>query len=117
MNATRLLTDAVDANPSTIRRLLHATRPTTAEAIALAEAYGQAPPTEVCAAMAQIEANEGTENFTVPLDGFEVAELIEKQGPAVGATLDRLMEDRLDSGPLTKEKATALVLDWKISGE
>ncbi len=117
MNATRLLTDAVDANPSTIRRLLHATRPTTAEAIALAEAYGQAPPTEVCAAMAQIEANEGTENFTVPLDGFEVAELIEKQGPAVGATLDRLMEYRLDSGPLTKEKATALVLDWKISGE
>ncbi len=117
VNATRLLTDAVDTNPSTIRRLLHATRPTTAEAVALAEAYGQAPPAEVCAAMAQIEANEGTENFTVPLDGFQVAELIQKQGPAVGVTLDRLMEYRLDSGPLTKEKATALVLDWKISGE
>ena len=102
-----------DANPSSIRRVLHAIRPNTASAIALLEAYGQAPPDEVLVAIHRLEAEEGTQRFEVPLDGFEVAELIGKEGPDVGATLTRLMEHRLDSGPLSKEEAIALVLDWK----
>ena len=79
----------------------------------LLEAYGQAPPHEVLVAMHRLEAEEGTQRFKVPLDGFEVAELIGKEGPDVGATLTRLMEHRLDSGPLSKKEAIALVLDWK----
>ncbi|GIT68819.1 MAG: hypothetical protein Ct9H300mP26_5060 [Acidimicrobiales bacterium] len=80
---------------------------------ALFEAYGQAPSDEVLVAMHRLEAEKGTKRFEVPLDGFEVAELIGKEGPDVGTTLSRLMDHRLDSGPLSKEEAIALVLDWK----
>ena len=113
VDASQRLMQEVDANPSSIRRLLHAIRPNTASAVALLEAYGQAPPDEVLVAIHRLEAEEGTQRFEVPLDGFEVAELIGKEGPDVGATLTRLMEHRLDSGPLSKEEAIALVLDWK----
>ncbi|MEC7828459.1 MAG: CCA tRNA nucleotidyltransferase [Actinomycetota bacterium] len=116
VGASQQLSQAVDTNPASIRRLLHAVRPNTALAIAIVEAHRQAPPAEVLTAIRRLEAEEGTENFEVPLNGFEVAKLIGKEGPDVGATLDRLMEYRLDSGPLSKEEATALVLDWKTDG-
>ena len=116
VGASQQLSQAVDVDPPSIRRLLHAIRPNTGSAIALVEAHGQAPPTEVLVAMQRLEVEEGTQNFEVPLNGFEVAKLIEKEGPDVGATLHRLMEYRLDSGPLSKEEATALVLDWKTDG-
>jgi poly(A) polymerase len=113
VDASQRLTQAVDVNPSSIRRALHAIRPNTASAVALLEAHGQAPSDEVLVAMHRLEAEEGTQRFEVPLDGFEVAELIGKEGPDVGTTLSRLMDHRLDSGPLSKEEAIALVLDWK----
>jgi len=113
VDASQRLAQAVDVNPSSIRRALHAIRPNTALAVALLEAYGQAPSDEVLVAMHRLEAEEGTQRFEVPLDGFEVAELIGKEGPDVGTTLSRLMDHRLDSGPLSKEEAIALVLDWK----
>ena len=113
VDASQRLTQAVDVSPSSIRRALHAIRPNTASAVALLEAYGQAPSDEVLVAMHRLEAEEGTQRFEVPLDGFEVAELIGKEGPDVGTTLSRLMDHRLDSGPLSKEEAIALVLDWK----
>ena len=117
VGACQQLTQAVDVNPPSIRRLLHAVRPNTASAIAIVEGYGQAPSAEVLTAMHRLEAEEGTQNFEVPLNGFEVAELIGKEGPDVGATLRRLMEYRLDSGPLSKEEAIALVLDWGTMGQ
>jgi poly(A) polymerase len=113
VDASQRLAQAVDVNPSSIRRALHAIRPNMASAVALLEAYGQAPSDEVLVAMHRLEAEEGTQRFEVPLDGFEVAELIGKEGPDVGTTLSRLMDHRLDSGPLSKEEAIALVLDWK----
>ena len=113
VDASQRLTQAVDVSPSSIRRALHAIRPNTASAVALLEAYGQAPSDEVLVAMHRLEAEEGTQRVEVPLDGFEVAELIGKEGPDVGTTLSRLMDHRLDSGPLSKEEAIALVLDWK----
>ena len=113
VDASQRLAHAVDVNPSSIRRALHAIRPNMASAVALLEAYGQAPSDEVLVAMHRLEAEEGTQRFEVPLDGFEVAELIGKEGPDVGTTLSRLMDHRLDSGPLSKEEAIALVLDWK----
>ena len=113
VDASQRLAQAVDVNPSSIRRALHAIRPNTASAVALLEAYGQAPSDEVLVAMHRLEAEEGTQGFEVPLNGFEVAELIGKEGPDVGTTLSRLMDHRLDSGPLSKEEAIALVLDWK----
>ena len=113
VDASQRLTQAVDVSPSSIRRALHAIRPNTASAVALLEAYGQAPSDEVLVAMHRLEAEEGTQGFEVPLNGFEVAELIGKEGPDVGTTLSRLMDHRLDSGPLSKEEAIALVLDWK----
>ena len=117
VDASQRLAQAVDVNPSSIRRALHAIRPNTASAVALLEAYGQAPSDEVLVAMHRLEAEEGTQRFEVPLDGFEVAELIGKEGPDVGTTLSRLMDHRLDSGPLSKEEAIALVLDWKTKDE
>ena len=113
VDASQRLAQAVDVNPSSIRRALHAIRPNTVSAVALLEAHGQAPSDEVLVAMHRLEAEEGTQRFEVPLDGFEVAELIGKEGPDVGTTLSRLMDHRLDSGPLSKEEAIALVLDWK----
>ena len=117
LTATQHLADALDVQPSAIRRLLHQTRPNTVQAAALLEAYGQTPPEELFAAIRQLEAEEGEEGFVVPLDGFEVAGLIEQQGPAVGVTLSRLMEYRLDFGPISKQEAINLVLNWKIREE
>ena len=117
LTATQLLADAIDVQPSAIRRLLHQTRPNTVQAAALLEAYGQAPSDELFVAIRQLEAEEGEEGFLVPLDGFEVAELIEQQGPAVGVMLRRLMEYRLDFGPVSKQEAINLVLNWKIKEE
>ncbi len=117
LTATQHLADARDVQPSAIRRLLHQTRPNTVQAAALLEAYGQTPPDELFAAIRQLEAEEGEEGFVVPLDGFEVAGLIEQQGPAVGVTLSRLMEYRLDFGPISKQEAINLVLNWKIREE
>jgi len=117
LTATQHLADAIDVQPSAIRRLLHQTRPNTVQAAALLEAYGQTPPDELFAAIRQLEAAEGEEGFAVPLDGFEVAGLIEQQGPAVGVTLSRLMEYRLDFGPISKQEAINLVLNWKIREE
>ncbi|HAF69170.1 MAG TPA: hypothetical protein DCX77_05690 [Acidimicrobiaceae bacterium] len=117
LGATQCMAQAVELEPSAIRRLLHATRPNTLRARALLEAYGQGPSDKLFTAIHQLEAEEGEEDFTVPLNGFEVAELIEKEGPAVGAMLDRLMEHRLDFGPVSKKEAINLVLKWKINQE
>ena len=117
LTATQHLADAIDVQPSAIRRLLHQTRPNTVQAAAVLEAYRQTPSDELSSAIRQLEAEEGGEDFVVPLDGFEVAELIEQQGPAVGVMLSRLMEYRLDFGPISKQEAINLVLNWKIRDE
>ena len=117
LTATQHLADAIDVQPSAIRRLLHQTRPNTVQAAAVLEAYRQTPSDELSSAIRQLEAEEGGEDFVVPLDGFEVAELIEQQGPAVGVMLSRLMEYRLDFGPISKQEAINLVLNWKIREE
>ena len=117
LTATQHLADAIDVQPSAIRRLLHQTRPNTVQAAAVLEAYRQTPSDELSSAIRQLEAEEGGEDFVVPLDGFEVAELIEQQGPAVGVMLSRLMEYRLDFGPISKQEAINLVLNWKIKEE
>ncbi len=117
LTATQHLADAIDVQPSAIRRLLHQTRPNTVQAAAVLEAYRQTPSDELLSAIRQLEAEEGGEDFVVPLDGFEVAELIEQQGPAVGVMLSRLMEYRLDFGPISKQEAINLVLNWKIREE
>jgi tRNA nucleotidyltransferase/poly(A) polymerase len=47
------------------------------------------------------------------LDGAEVMSLLGiKPGADVGRALDFLLELRMDQGPLGKEKATELLLDW-----
>ena len=115
LTSAQHLLHALDVQPAAIRRLLHKTRPNITQGTAVLEAYGQSPSDELFDAIHEVETEEGQEDFAVPLDGFEVAELIEKQGPAVGATLDRLMEYRLEFGPISKQEAINLVLNWKIS--
>jgi hypothetical protein len=115
LTSAQHLLQARDVQPAAIRRLLHKTRPNIAQATAVLEAYGQSPSDKLFDAIHEVETEEGEEDFAVPLDGFEVAELIEKQGPAVGATLDRLMDHRLEFGPISKQEAINLVLNWKIS--
>ena len=117
LTSAQHLLQARDVQPAAIRRLLHKTRPNITQGTAVLEAYGQTPPDELFAAIRQLEAAEGEEGFAVPLDGFEVAGLIEQQGPAVGVTLSRLMEYRLDFGPISKQEAINLVLNWKIREE
>jgi poly(A) polymerase len=47
------------------------------------------------------------------LDGAEVMSLLGiKPGADVGRALDFLLELRMDQGPLGKEKATEVLLDW-----
>ena len=117
LKAAQYLADAVDTQPPAVRRLLHGTRPYTLKAFELLKAYEQMPSDELCDAIGEVESKEGEEDFVVPLDGFEVARLIEQQGPPVGVMLSRLMEHRLDCGPISKQEAINLVLNWKISDE
>lgn len=117
LKAAQYLADALDTQPPAVRRLLHGTRPYTLKAFELLKAYEQMPSDELCDAIGEVESKEGEEDFVVPLDGFEVARLIEQQGPPVGVMLSRLMEHRLDCGPISKQEAINLVLNWKISDE
>ena len=55
---------------------------------------------------------EGEGKFEIPLNGFEVTDLIGSKGPIVGEMLARLMDHRLDVGPISKDLATDLVLKW-----
>jgi len=113
VGAAHELSTVTDKRPATLRRLLHATRPNTQDALVILGAYQQSPENEVLEALRQLELDEGTESFTVPLNGFEIAKLIEEEGPPVGVMLQRLLEYRLEEGPLSEERARELVLEWK----
>jgi hypothetical protein len=42
-----------------------------------------------------------------------VAELVGGEGPLVGEMLDRLMEHRVQYGPMVKEEALAMIQEWR----
>tara|TARA_Y100001001_G_scaffold63637_1_gene61020 strand:- start:193 stop:924 length:732 start_codon:yes stop_codon:yes gene_type:complete len=113
IDAARVLTEAKKNDHATARRLLHQTRHDLEPAIELLNAYGQPPLPSVLSAIDQVRELEGNEEFQLPLDGNEVAELIGGEGPLVGEMLDRLMDQRLRAGPLSKKDATALIQDWR----
>ena len=113
IDAARALTEAKENDKATARRLLHQTRHDLEPAIELLNAYGQPPLPSVLSAIDQVRELEGNEEFRLPLDGNEVAELIGGEGPLVGEMLDRLMDQRLRAGPLSKKDATALIQDWR----
>ena len=117
IDTAQALTEANQNDQATARRLLHQTRRTLEPAIELLNAYEQPPLPSVLSAIDQVQELEGNEEFQVPLDGNEVAELIGGEGPLVGQMLDRLMEQRLRTGPLSKEDATAFVQGWRNSSE
>ena len=61
----------------------------------------------------KLEKEEGSGNFELPLDGYQVTQLIGEEGPLVGSMLQRLLETRIERGPLSEEQAKKLILDWK----
>ncbi len=113
VEAAHELSAVADKQLATLRRLLHVTRPNTEDALVILGAYQQSPENEILEALRQLELDEGTESFDVPLDGFEIAKLIEEEGPPVGVMLRRLLEYQLEQGPLSEETARELVLEWK----
>jgi len=117
IDTARALTEANQNDQATARRLLHQTRHDLEPAIELLNAYEQPPLTSVLSAIDRVRELEGNEEFQVPLDGNEVAELIGGEGPLVGQMLDRLMEQRLRTGPLSKKDAIALIQGWRNSPE
>ena len=100
---------------STLRRLLYVTHPNMDSALAVLSAHQQMPDPEILEALRKLEEEEGSGDFVPPLDGFEVAELIGEEGPLVGSMLRLLLEHRIEQGPLSKDKARKLVLDWKTT--
>ena len=100
---------------STLRRLLYVTHPNMDSALAVLSAHQQMPDLEILEALRKLEEEEGSGDFVLPLDGFEVAELIGEEGPLVGRMLRLLLEHRIEQGPLSKDKARKLVLDWKTT--
>ena len=100
---------------STLRRLLYATHPNMDSALAVLSAHQQMPDPEILEALRELEEEEGSGNFVLPLDGFEVAELIGEEGPLVGSMLRRLLEHRIEQGPFSKNEARKLLLDWKTN--
>jgi hypothetical protein len=113
IDAARALTEAKNNDHATARRLLHQTRHDLEPAIELLNAYEQPPLPSVLSAIDQVRELEGDEEFRLPLDGNEIAELIGGEGPLVGEMLARLMDQRLRIGPLSKKDATALIQDWR----
>ena len=100
---------------STLRRLLYVTHPNMDSALAVLSAHQQMPDPEILEALRKLEEEEGSGDFVLPLDGFEVAKLIGEEGPLVGSMLRLLLEHRIEQGPLSKDKARKLVLDWKTT--
>jgi poly(A) polymerase len=115
IEAARVLTEAKKNDQATARRLLQQTRHDLEPAVELLSAYEQPPLPAVLSAIDRVRELEGNEEFQIPLDGNEVAELIGGEGPLVGQMLGRLMEQRLRVGPLSKKEATALIQDWQSS--
>ena len=115
INAARILAEAQNEDLPTVRQVLHRTHHHLVSAIELLDAYEQSPPAALLSAIEQIRELEGDEEFQVPLDGHDVATLIGGEGPLVGEMLRRLMEHRLQFGPLSKQEAVALIQDWRSS--
>ena len=113
IEAARELSVVRDKKASTLRRLLHLTHPNMNPALSVLSAYQQSPDPEILEALRELEEEEGSGNFELPLDGFEVAKLIGEEGPLVGSMLRRLLENRIERGPLSKVQARKLVLEWK----
>ena len=113
VEAARELSLVKDLETPTLRRLLHLTHPNLEPALSVLGAYQRMPDPEIIGALQKLVEEEGSGNFELPLDGFEVAELIDDQGPPVGNMLRRLLEYRIQQGPLSKEQARKLVVEWK----
>ena len=115
IDAASELSMARNRQASTLRRLLYVTHPNMDSALAVLSAHQQMPDPEILEALRKLEEEEGSGDFVLPLDGFEVAELIGEEGPLVGSMLRLLLEHRIEQGPLSKDKARKLVLDWKTT--
>jgi poly(A) polymerase len=63
--------------------------------------------------IAELMEQEELSKIRPDLDGAEVMSLLAiKPGADVGRALDYLMELRMDQGPLGKERATELLMQW-----
>ena len=113
IDAARDLVEANNDEQSTARQLLHRNRHSLGLASELLNAYKQPPSVSLLSAIDQILEVEGDKEFQVPLDGHEVAELVGGEGPLVGEMLDRLMEHRVQYGPMSKEEALAMIQEWR----
>ena len=112
INAGHVVAQTTTTEPSAIRHLLYKTNPHTLGAVALLEAHGVSANLNLREAIRRIHEVEGEGKFEIPLNGFEVTDLIGSKGPIVGEMLARLMDHRLDVGPISKDLATDLVLKW-----
>ena len=97
----------------TLRRAMHLTHPYMDSALALLNAHQQMLDPQILKALRKLEKEEGSGNFELPLDGYQVTQLIGEEGPLVGSMLQRLLETRIERGPLSEEQAKKLILDWK----
>ena len=97
----------------TLRRAMHLTHPYMDPALALLSAHQQMLDPQILKALRKLEKEEGSGNFELPLDGYQVTQLIGEEGPLVGSMLQRLLETRIERGPLSEEQAKKLILDWK----
>ena len=97
----------------TLRRAMHLTHPYMDSALALLSAHQQMLDPQILKALSKLEKEEGSGNFELPLDGYQVTQLIGEEGPLVGSMLQRLLETRIERGPLSEEQAKKLILDWK----
>ncbi|MGH3558025.1 MAG: CCA tRNA nucleotidyltransferase, partial [Mycobacterium sp.] len=65
------------------------------------------------ARIAELAAREDLQRIRPDLDGNEIMELLGiPPGPRVGEAWRYLKELRLDRGPLTREEATAELMNW-----
>ena len=112
INAGHVIAQTTTTEPSAIRHLLHTTSPNTLHGISLLEAHGVSANLNLREAIRGIQEAEGEGKFEIPLNGFEVTDLIGSKGPIVGEMLARLMDHRLEVGPISKDLAIALVLKW-----
>jgi hypothetical protein len=83
------------------------------EVITLAAAVEGESLDAVHAVFAALEAAEDLDDLSIPLDGVEIMELLDlAPGPLVGQATDQLVNARLDGGPLTADRARALLRSW-----
>ena len=95
-----------------VRRLVADHGPRLDAATATVTAWGGSPSEPFVRLLTEVQTAEGDALRRLPVDGHRVMEVLGRSGPVVGEALAWLRNQQIEHGPLSSERACALLAEW-----